>query len=46
VDVAGYFELDAAQAREIAGQVGKAVSKWRDESARHGLSKAEIGVGF
>jgi serine/threonine-protein kinase HipA len=42
VDVAGYFELDAAQAREIAGQVGKAVSKWRDESARHGLSKAEI----
>jgi len=42
LDVAGYFELDAAQAREIAGQVGKAVSKWRDESAPHGLSKAEI----
>jgi serine/threonine-protein kinase HipA len=42
LDVAGYFELGAAQAREIAGQVGKAVSKWRDESARRGLSKAEI----
>jgi HipA N-terminal domain len=42
LDVAGYFELDAAQAREIAGQVGKAVSKWRDEAARRGLSKTEI----
>ena len=42
LDVAGYFELDAAQAREIAGQVGKAVSKWRDEAARYGLSKGEI----
>jgi len=42
LDVAGYFELDAAQTREIAAQVGKAVSKWRDESARQGLSKAEI----
>ncbi len=42
LEVAGYFELDAAQAREIAGQVGKAVAKWRDEAARHGLSKTEI----
>jgi serine/threonine-protein kinase HipA len=42
LDVAAYFELDAVQARGIAAQVGKAVSKWRDESARHGLSKAEI----
>jgi serine/threonine-protein kinase HipA len=42
LDVATYFELDAVQAREIAAQAGKAVSKWRDESARHGLSKAEI----
>jgi serine/threonine-protein kinase HipA len=42
LDVAGYFELDAAQAREIAGQVGKAVSQWRHEAARHGLSKTEI----
>jgi serine/threonine-protein kinase HipA len=27
---------------EIAKQVGKAVSKWRDEAARHGLTKNEI----
>ena len=42
MEVAGYFELDADQAREIAAQVGNAVSKWRDEAARHGLTKAEI----
>jgi serine/threonine-protein kinase HipA len=34
--------LDAGKAREIAKQVGKAVSKWRDEAAQHGLSKTEI----
>jgi len=37
-----YFELDAAKARDIAKQVGKAVSKWRAEAARHGLGKNEI----
>jgi serine/threonine-protein kinase HipA len=42
LEVAGYFDLDAGKAREIAEQVGKAVSKWRDEAARHGLSKTEI----
>jgi serine/threonine-protein kinase HipA len=42
MDVAEYFELDAANARKIAAQVGKVVSKWRDEAARHGLSKTEI----
>ena len=42
MEVAGYFELDADKAREIAAQVGKAVSKWRDEAARHGLTKPEI----
>src|SRR5271170_5363078 len=42
LNVAKYFDLDSAQAREIAGQVGKAVSKWRDEAARYGLRKAEI----
>jgi len=40
--VAGYFELDAGKACEIAAHVGKAVSKWRDEAARHGLNKAEM----
>ena len=42
MDVAGYFELEDAKAREIAKQVGEAVSKWRDEAARCGLTKNEI----
>jgi serine/threonine-protein kinase HipA len=42
LDVSGYFELDAARARKIAAEVGNVVAKWRDEAARHGLSKAEI----
>jgi serine/threonine-protein kinase HipA len=42
MDVAKYFELDAAKAREIAKQVGKAVSKWRVEAAHHGIAKNEI----
>ncbi len=42
MDVAAYFELDAARARKIAGEVGNVVAKWRDEAARHGLSKAEV----
>src|SRR5216683_6103510 len=42
MEVAGYFELEDDKAREIAKEVGKAVSKWRDEAARHGLTKAEI----
>jgi serine/threonine-protein kinase HipA len=41
MDVARYFELDAARAREISKQVGKAVSKWRAEAARHGITKSE-----
>src|SRR5205809_1415953 len=32
MSVAGYFELDTAKACEIAAQVGKAVSKWRNEA--------------
>lgn len=42
MEVAGYFELDADKSRDIAAQVGIAVSKWRAEAARHGLNKAEI----
>ena len=42
MEVAGYFELNTDKARTTAGQVGKAVSKWRDEAARHGLTKPEI----
>lgn len=43
MEVAGYFELDADQARAIAAEVGKAVSTWRVEAARHGLTKPELG---
>src|SRR6202040_1940901 len=42
MEVAGYFELDAAHARKIAAEVGNVVAKWRDEAAQHGLSKAEV----
>jgi serine/threonine-protein kinase HipA len=42
MEVAGYFDLDDAQARDIAKRIGKAVSKWRDAAARHGLAKGEI----
>ena len=42
LEVAGYFDLEDDKAREIAAQVGKAVSNWRDEAARHGLTKPEI----
>jgi serine/threonine-protein kinase HipA len=42
LEVAGYFDLDDAKARAIAAEVGNAVSKWRDEAARHGFTKAEI----
>jgi serine/threonine-protein kinase HipA len=42
MSVAKYFELDVAKAGEIAKQVGRSVSKWRNEAARHGISKSEI----
>lgn len=42
MEVAEYFELDGAKARQIAAEVGKSVSKWREEAARHGIGKAEI----
>ena len=42
VEVAGYFDLDDGKARNIAKQVGEAVSKWRDAAARRGLAKDEI----
>jgi serine/threonine-protein kinase HipA len=42
MSVAKYFELDSAAAREIAKQVGTAVSKWRNEAARQGINKNEI----
>ncbi len=40
--VAEYFELEANEARAIAGEVGRAVTEWRSEAARLGLSKSSI----
>jgi serine/threonine-protein kinase HipA len=42
MSVAGYFELEDKDARKIASEVGKVVSRWRDEAARHGIGKNEI----
>ena len=42
MSVASYFELSAQDAREIAAEVGKAVSTWRSVATGFGLSKAEI----
>lgn len=42
MSVAKYFELEPAKAREIAKQVALPVSNWREEVARHGLTKNEI----
>ena len=39
---AGYFGLDAAEARKIAKKVGGTVAKWRREAARLGLTGREI----
>jgi serine/threonine-protein kinase HipA len=42
MSVAGYFGLNLAEARNMAGQAGRAVSKWRTVAAKIGLKKAEI----
>jgi len=42
MSVAEYFELDESQATEIAGEVGHAVSRWREEAAALGIPKSEI----
>lgn len=42
LSVAKYFELDEKNAGRIGREVGKAVSQWREEAARQGLSKNEI----
>ena len=42
MSVAPYFELDDARARADAAAVARAVATWRDEAARHGLTKEEI----
>lgn len=42
MEVAEYFELDRDEARQVAGEVGKAVSHWRDVAAEFGIDKAEL----
>ena len=42
LEVAGYFELDAARAKAISKEVARSVATWRKEAPRHGLSKTEI----
>ena len=42
LNVAGYFELEDVQAREIAMGVGRTVSGWRSVAARLGLATSEI----
>jgi len=39
---AGYFEIGDDRARAIVGEVASSVSAWRDEAARHGLTRPEI----
>ena len=42
IEVAGYFELNNNRAKEIAAEVGRAVSKWQNEAARLGVTKSEV----
>jgi serine/threonine-protein kinase HipA len=42
LQVASYFELSDEEAREIAGQVGRAVAGWRRAATKLGLPPAEI----
>jgi serine/threonine-protein kinase HipA len=41
LSVAAYFGLNDAEARGIAGEVARAVSQWRAEATRLGISNAE-----
>jgi serine/threonine-protein kinase HipA len=43
LSVAAYFELDEARARAVAGEVGQAVARWRNEAARVGLPEPQVG---
>jgi serine/threonine-protein kinase HipA len=41
-EVASYFKLTAADARRIAAEVGRAVSRWRAAAAKLGISARQI----
>lgn len=40
--IAEYFELETNEARQIAGEVGSAVARWREEAASFGIGNAEL----
>jgi serine/threonine-protein kinase HipA len=40
--VAPAFGIDAAEAREIAREVGKAVGRWREAAAKSGVTRREV----
>ncbi len=42
MEVAGYFELNAARAKSVSIEVAQSVAMWRRDALRYGLSKAEI----
>lgn len=42
LSVADYFELDASEARKIAGEVGQAAFGWRSVAKQRGLTPGEI----
>jgi serine/threonine-protein kinase HipA len=42
LSVAEYFDLRIDEARQIAAEVGNAVSSWREEAKRVGIADAEI----
>ncbi len=42
LSVTAYFELEDAEARQIAKEVGRTVSDWRDEAAGLGLTSRNI----
>jgi serine/threonine-protein kinase HipA len=41
-EVAGYFEVSAARAREIAAEVAKVVSTWRAQARRCAITRQQI----
>jgi serine/threonine-protein kinase HipA len=44
LSVAEYFRLTTAQARQAAYEVGRAVSRWREEASALGIAAAEINT--
>jgi serine/threonine-protein kinase HipA len=42
MEVTGYFGLKNTEARRVAAEVAKSVSRWRTEAARYGLTKAQM----